>query len=70
MLQAESVATYGSMFCNEIQMYELYEASGIVTVNCYKYFHTVFYIAVGPVAQSLYRLSYGLDGPGSNPGGD
>jgi len=23
-----------------------------------------------PVAQSVYRLSYGLDGPGSNPGGD
>ena len=25
---------------------------------------------VGPVAQSVQRLSYGLDGPGSNPGGD
>jgi len=25
---------------------------------------------VGPVAQSLQRLSYELDGPGSNPGGD
>ena len=25
---------------------------------------------MGPVAQSVYRLSYGLDGPGSNPGGD
>jgi len=25
---------------------------------------------VGRVAQSVYRLSYGLDGPGSNPGGD
>ena len=24
----------------------------------------------GPVAQSVQRLSYGLDGPGSNPGGD
>ena len=23
-----------------------------------------------PVAQSVLRLSYGLDGPGSNPGGD
>ena len=22
---------------------------------------------VGPVAQSVYRLSYGLEGPGSNP---
>ena len=26
--------------------------------------------ATGPVAQSVLRLSYGLDGPGSNPGGD
>ena len=25
---------------------------------------------VGPVAQSVQRLIYGLDGPGSNPGGD
>jgi len=25
---------------------------------------------VGRVAQSVQRLSYGLDGPGSNPGGD
>jgi len=25
---------------------------------------------VGRVAQSVYRLSYGLDGSGSNPGGD
>ena len=25
---------------------------------------------VGPVAQSVQRLSYGLDGPGSNPGED
>jgi hypothetical protein len=25
---------------------------------------------MGRVAQSVYRLSYGLDGPGSNPGGD
>ena len=25
---------------------------------------------VGRVAQSVWRLSYGLDGPGSNPGGD
>ena len=25
---------------------------------------------IHPVAQSLYRLSYALDGPGSNPGGD
>jgi len=25
---------------------------------------------MGPVAQSVQRLSYGLDGPGSNPGGD
>jgi len=24
----------------------------------------------GRVAQSVKRLSYGLDGPGSNPGGD
>jgi len=34
--------------------------------NCTKYYN----ILVGPVAQSLMRLSYGLDGPGSNPGGD
>ena len=26
--------------------------------------------SVGQVAQSLYRLSYRLDGPGSDPGGD
>jgi len=25
---------------------------------------------VGRVAQSVLRLRYGLDGPGSNPGGD
>ena len=25
---------------------------------------------MGRVAQSVQRLSYGLDGPGSNPGGD
>ena len=25
---------------------------------------------LGPVAQSVWRLIYGLDGPGSNPGGD
>ena len=25
---------------------------------------------VGPVAQLVQRLSYRLDGPGSNPGGD
>ena len=25
---------------------------------------------VGPVAQLVYRLSYELEGPGSNPGGD
>ena len=25
---------------------------------------------VGRVAQSVWRLSYGLDGPGSNPDGD
>jgi len=25
---------------------------------------------VGPVAQSVQRLSYELDGPGSNPGAD
>jgi len=25
---------------------------------------------LGRVAQSVYRLSYGLDSPGSNPGGD
>ena len=24
---------------------------------------------MGPVGQSVYSLSYGLDGPGSNPGG-
>jgi len=28
------------------------------------------YVYVGPVAQSVQQLSYGLDGPGSNPGGD
>jgi len=26
--------------------------------------------SVGPVAQSVERLSYGLNGPGSKPGGD
>ena len=31
-------------------------------------FNTVNDIGVGPVAQSVHRLSYGLDGPGSNPG--
>jgi len=27
-------------------------------------------VCVGRVAQSVYRLSYGLDGSGSNPGAD
>jgi len=27
-------------------------------------------LTVGPVAQSVQRQSYGLDGLGSNPGGD
>ena len=27
-------------------------------------------LTFGRVAQSVYRLSYGLDGPGSNPGGN
>jgi len=34
---------------------------------CFKY---VCNTCVGRVAQSVWRLSYGLDGPGSNPGGD
>ena len=25
---------------------------------------------VGPVAQSVWRISYGLDGPGANPSGE
>ena len=29
-----------------------------------------FHLLVGPVAQSVWRLSYGLDGQGSDPGGD
>jgi len=40
------------------------------------YFHLLIYLlmhlftCVGRIAQSVYRLSYGLDGPESNPGGD
>ena len=30
----------------------------------------IIIIIVGQVAQSVYRLSYGLDGPRTNPGGD
>jgi len=45
-----------------------------MTQNCthiymYIYTHTHTH-TVGRVAQLVYRLSYGLDGPGSNPGGD
>ena len=31
---------------------------------------TYYIVCVGRVAQSVLRLSYGLDGPGSNPVGD
>ena len=34
------------------------------------YFMESTYCVVGRVAQSVQRLSYGLDGPGSNPGRD
>ena len=30
----------------------------------------MFIIVVGRIAQSVWRLSYGLDSPGSNSGGD
>ena len=35
-----------------------------------RYFYESTFQSVGPVVQSVWRLSYGLDGPGSNPGGD
>jgi len=33
-------------------------------------FFSVYFLCVGPVGQSVKRLTYRLDGPGSNPGGD
>jgi len=43
-------------------------------LHLFKWVHTIFepilWILVGPVAQSVWRVSHGLDGPGSNPGGD
>jgi len=36
----------------------------------YMYIYIYIYIYMDRVAQSVWRLSYGLDGPGSNPGGD
>jgi len=44
----------------------------IITVHYYYYYYYYYYfilLGVGPVAQSVLRLSYGLDGPGSNSGG-
>jgi len=34
------------------------------------YLRTVLNRIAGPVAQSVLATDYGLDGPGSNPGGD
>ena len=42
--------------------------------NTHTHTHTYIYlcvcVCVGRIAQSVLRLSYGLEGPGSNPGGD
>jgi len=40
------------------------------STNSFIFCNSYLYNIVGRVAQSVLRLSYGLDGPGSNPGVD
>ena len=67
-MKCEVIEWDGSLVC--YFYYQAVSDKGISKAVMYSFIAKSSVFLVGRVAQSVYRLSYGLDGPGSNLGGD